>query len=462
MKSMMKILSRYVLSAAAVAIILLVINFAALAAWIMQAGSNARRDYSVSQIANELTISHERYVFSEPAETQIDKNHQWAMLLNDNGAVIWNRNLPSDVPLQYSLSDVAGFSRWYLKDYPVYVWRRTDGLFVLGNPKNSMWKHNMEFSQKVMENSQFWLPLFLILNAVTAILLALLLGYRLFSSLRRLSGGIEDMAQKRPVKLPAHGILGDLALGINQASAQLTRQEAALNKRDNARTTWIAGISHDIRTPLSLAMGYASQLEEDLSLPPARRNQANIIRRQCEQIKTLVSDLNLASKLEYDMQPLRKERVALAPLLRSVVTDILNSGIPDIYTLKVMIQENAQNSFVHADNELLRRAVCNLINNSINHNPEGCDIQIVLKKNPEGCIFSITDNGAGFPAETLDRLNDPKEPMELKNHGLGLTIVRQIIMAHDGSIEFRNLVEGGCRVVFYLPTDNLQLSSSPE
>lgn len=455
MKSMMKILSRYVLSAAAVALILLIINFAALAAWLIDAGSDVKRGYSISQIASELAPAEGGYALTEPAKNQMDHNKQWAMLIAPNGAVTWSYQLPSDVPLQYTLSDVAGFSRWYLKDYPVYVWQHPDGLFVIGSPKYSMWKHNMEISQKAMENSRFWLPLFLIINGVTAVFFALLLGFRLFRSLKKVTGGIEDMAKKRPVKLPTHGILGDLALGINQASDQLTRQEAALNKRDNARTTWIAGVSHDIRTPLSIAMGYSSQLEEELTLNRDQRNLAGIIRSQCERIKALVSDLNLASKLEYDMQPLRKESVGLAPMLRSTVTDILNSGIPDIYEITLSIREQAQNGVISADQDLLKRAVSNLIINSMAHNPDGCSIEIELKRNAEAYIFSIADNGIGFKAEILEQLNDPKELTELKNHGLGLTIVRQIVKAHGGTIAFYNLLKGGCRVVFYLPVENM-------
>ena len=257
------------------------------------------------------------------------------MLMDEKGAVIWNRNLPSDVPLTYTLTDVAGLSRWYLKDYPVKVWQHRDGLFVVGNPKNSMWKIGIEFPMKTMDNSRFWIPMFLILNLVTAVILALLSGLRLFLSLKKLTIGIEDLAQMKPVSMPAQGILGDLASGINRASSQLIRQEAALNKRDNARTTWIAGISHDIRTPLSVIMGYAGQMEEDDTLTRDQQEFAVIIRSQCQKIKALINDLNLASKLEYDMQPIRREEFSLAPLIRSIAADLLNSSISEKYTLNI-------------------------------------------------------------------------------------------------------------------------------
>jgi signal transduction histidine kinase len=451
MKSMIKILSRYVLSAAAIALILLIVNFSLLAVWVIQAGKYEQRGYSTGQLANSLTESHGVYTLAESAEREIEKQYQWAMLLDDSGQVIWSKNLPGDVPLKYSAPDIASFSRWYLNDYPVYVWRHSDGLFVLGCAKGSRWKHSIEMYYEEMENTLIWFPALLALNGLAAILLALLFAMRLFRALKPLAKGIEEMAEKQTVELSTRGLLGDLAVAINKTSARLITQEAALNRRDNARTTWIAGVSHDIRTPLSLVMGYASQLEDDPELPPAKREQAGIIRRQSERIKTLVSDLNLASKLEYDMQPIRQNSLVPAVLLREVVADFLNSGLDDRYTVDVEIAENAQNALIIGDEELLRRAVSNLITNSIRHNSNGCAINITLEKGLGNCILRIFDNGTGFPQTVLEDLNQAQDTAGLQNHGLGLTIVRQIVKAHEGSTKFHNLPEGSCEVIISLP-----------
>ncbi|MDP4153895.1 MAG: HAMP domain-containing sensor histidine kinase [Bacillota bacterium] len=455
MKGITKILSRYVLSAAGVTLILLVVNFAVLAMWTVQAKQISQKDYSVSQLADGLTKSNGVYTLSKSARDTIEKRFQWAMLLDEDGNVIWSENLPDDLPLRYSVSDVAGFTRWYLNDYPVYVWRNPYGLFVLGSAKGSMWKFGIELPQKVMENTLVWIPAILIFNGVAAVLLALLFGLRLFHSLKPLAKGIEDMTEKRPVELSTRGLLGDLAAGINKTSAQLIKQEANLSKRDNARTTWIAGVSHDIRTPLSIVMGYASQLEDDSELPQSKREQAGIICRQSERIKALVSDLNLASKLEYDMQPIRRNAIALAALLRQMAVDFLNSGLSDSYFIDVIIREDAQNAMVIGDEELLRRAVSNLIVNSIRYNPNGCAIKVTLDKGI-GCSLSVSDSGIGFTQEMLDDLNHPKSSAYLQNHGLGLTIVRQIIKAHRGTTEFRNLPEGGCTVELCLPVSTVE------
>lgn len=491
MKSMMKILLRYVLSAAGVALILLVINFIVLVTWTIQNSNIVPTDYAISDLAKGLRKSEVGYTLSEEANETIKKHFQWAMLLDQEGNVIWEENLPPDLPLKYSLSDVASFTRWYLNDYPVYVWKHPEGLFVLGKDKGSTWKYDMEIPQKLMDNILALLPAILILNGALAVVLALLLGLRLFRALKPLAKGIEDMAEKRPVEFPTHGLLGDLAASINKTSQELIQQEAALNKRDNARTAWVAGVSHDIRTPLSIMMGYASQLEEDPDLPQSKREKAAIIRRQSERIKTLVNDLNLASKLEYSMQPLRLTSVAVAPLLRDVIVDFLNSGLSDSYTIQLNINEKAQNTYVLGDEELLRRAVANLISNSIKHNPKGCTITVQLEKTLNNSILTVSDNGKGFPPDILKNLNNPLDSSETQSsgqqsgehkssthqsgehksnahqsgehqssehqssehqsHGLGLTIVRQIIKSHGGITEFQNLPEGGCKVLLQMP-----------
>jgi signal transduction histidine kinase len=413
-----------------------------------------QKPYHISQLANSLTQVNGVFSLAIPAQSAIKENNGWAMLLSEDGNVIWSENLPSDVPLSYSVYDVASFTKWYLKDYPVYVWQHPDGLFVLGYEKGTVWKHGIEMPQAMMDHTLLWVPTVLIVNCIAAILLSLLFGLRFFRSLKPLANGIEELSENRAVVLSTRGLLSPLASGINKASNQLQRQDFALKRRDNARTTWIAAVSHDIRTPLSLVMGYASQLEQDSELPAYSREQASVIRSQSERIKALIEDLNLVSKLEYDMQPIRKTVISLAALVRSIAADYLNRGLSSDYTLEVVMNENAQNAKALGDEQLLRRAISNLIANSIGHNPNGCAITITLETNDSCCSLLVSDNGVGFAPKTLTDLNAPKDKIELSNHGLGLTIVRQILKAHGGTTGVRNALEGGCTIELCLPLQN--------
>lgn len=451
MKSLMKILTRAVLSAAGIALILLAVNLTGLAVWTVQVGDISSKQYSTAQLAAGLTKRGGAYALSEDIAREIERNAQWAMLLDPSGTVIWSKDLPEYIPLQYTVADVAGFTRWYLCDHPVNVWAHPDGLFVVGKPRGSAWKYGLEVPMKVVEQTFVWIPILLGLNGVVALLLALLWGTRLFRALRPLAGGVEALAENRPVRLPVRGLLGDLAEGVNRASERLGRQEAALEKRDNARAAWIAGVSHDIRTPLSLVMGYAGQLEEDAALPPAARETAGVIRRQSERIKALVADLNLASKLEYDMQPLRLGKVYPAALVREAVAEQMNNGLDECFDLETKIQPEAQQLWFTGDEALLRRAVINLLGNSVRHNPEGCRIGLSLEAHEGRCVLRVADDGAGYPADVLEALRKPPNEGGPRPRGLGLLIVRQIIGAHGGTVSFGNREGGGCEAICDLP-----------
>jgi signal transduction histidine kinase len=446
----MRIISRYLVSAIGVALILLAVNFVVFFAYLFKQASLQPENYSVSQVAEGLTLQNGAYQLSDSTETILEEQYQWAMLLDDMGKVIWSRNLPAKIPQKFTVSEVASFSRWYLDDYPVYVWQLPDGLFVLGGRIDSVWKYNLEYPMAVFENIFIWIPIFLFINALLALAIALVFGLRLFHSLKPLAGGIRDMSEKKAVKLPTKGLLGEFAAGINKASAHLVEQDIALDKRDTARTQWIAAVSHDIRTPLSLVMGYASELEENLRLSKSEREQAGIIRRQSQRIKSLLNDLNLTSKLEYDMQPLRLGPVFLPGLVRRVGADFLNNVGDGPYRIDVEIEESAQPAEIVGDEALLTRVLSNLLNNSLQHNPDGCSIQIVLEGDDPFYVITVRDDGVGFTEQQCGSFNQDSPGSEQPESGLGLLIVRQVLRAHGGRTACRNLPAGGCEVKLYM------------
>lgn len=452
MKNTVKILIRYITSAAGIALLLLILNLTVLTVWLAQSSDYAKTGNIRAVISDSLTYQNGSYTFSEAgSKAMLKDTYQWAMLLNNSGAVVWSRDLPADIPRSFTVSEVAGFTRWYLNDYPVHVQRRPDGLLVLGSPMHSIWKLGLEMPEKVLDNLEVCISAAIILNIALALLLALLFGIRLMKSVRPIAKGIEDIAEKLPVALSTKGVLGNLAEGLNKTSLRLQSQEASLQKRDTARTTWIAGISHDIRTPLSIVMGYASELEDNQLLAPSDREHAHIILNQSKKIKTLINDLNLASKLEYDMQPIRMEKVHLAALVRGVAADFLNNGLQSCYAIEINIKDNAQDAAIKGDGLLITRAVTNLIANSIQHNSNGCTIKITVDKSISCCIVTVSDNGVSFPADVLNNIKNQKDPDKLQSHGLGLTIVCQVVKAHGGTSEFHNLADGGCEAVLTLP-----------
>ena len=133
-----------------------------------------------------------------------------------------------------------------------------------------------------------------------------------------------------------------LARQLNRTSDLLSRQRERLARRDDARAAWISAVSHDIRTPLSLIMGYAADLNADPDLTEGQRRLAGIMEAQSLKIKRLIEDLNLTSRLEYDMQPLRSAPLKPARLLRAVVSEFYNQGLSEAHRIDLYIDPDVE------------------------------------------------------------------------------------------------------------------------
>lgn len=450
MKGIVKIVLRYILSAAGVTILLLLINFVILISWVASSTKYTDFNYNISKISDGLIKKNNEFILSNESSFAIDNKYKWAMLLNDDGQVIWNRNIPSDLPLEYTSSDVASFTKWYLNDYPVKVWKHDCGLFILGNDKNTIWKLGLEIPEKLLNNSSKWLLLSLIINFTVAMFLAFLFGIRFFNSLRILVKGMDDMAKKKPVFLKIKGVLKDFANNINNTSNELLIQEKLIEQRDLARNNWITGVSHDIRTPLSMIMGYSSELENNIKFSDEERKQFAIIRAQSEKIKQLINDLNLTVKLEYDMQPFNVKPFFVSEIIRKVVVEHLNNWCDEKYNLHLSISDAAQTHIINGDSRLFERSLNNIIGNSIKHNKLGCNIYINVKMANLYCLIEIKDNGIGFKEDILKNLNFCNEIPSGTSHGIGLFIVKQIVKVHNGNINFKNW-ENGSKITLYFP-----------
>lgn len=181
-------------------------------------------------VMRALTLTEDGYVLDEEMAEAFERQDQWAMLLDENGRVIWSIRKPEEVKEEYTKSDIARMSKWYLQGYPVRLRVWDDRIMIVGMQRDVMWKYNIEFTISWIDFLKRTILLFFLINFVWIVALA-------FVFTRRFT-----------------------------------------KKREHARIEWIAGISHDIRTPLSMVMGYADMLEHAEELPEETRQQASAIR----------------------------------------------------------------------------------------------------------------------------------------------------------------------------------------
>lgn len=458
MEGTIRILKRFISATMLISIFLVIVNFILLSVWIFNGMNKGQSPNAVVQkVAENLHSSANTYSLEPSIADLLEQNDAWAMLIDDTGHVIWNDMLPDELPETYSLKDVAKFTRSFLMDYPVFVWEHNEGLVVVGYPKNSLAKYMHILPTNWVSSLPLKIMWMFVVNIVLALLLSLFIGSKLIRSIRPLTQGIQSLAEEQKVYIEPKGVLSNLAESVNRTSTLLQQKNDSLKSRDEARSNWIAGISHDIRTPLSMILGYASDLEENSTLSQEQRRQAGIIRQQAEKLKALVNDLNLVSMLEYEMQPLNKKPIRLSALARQIVSEFLNNGLDERFLLEIEnLDENAQ---VYGDERLLVRAISNLIQNSMNHNPEGCEIRLQTSFHKESgtCRFIVTDNGKGIsPNELPDLLELPyssKRKRPRKNgHGLGLPMVARIAKAHQGQLLLSSEIDNGFQAEIILPS----------
>ncbi|NMW66161.1 HAMP domain-containing histidine kinase [Mobiluncus mulieris] len=403
----------------------------------------------LAQTADSLKSKGGEYELAPAARQQLMKAAAWAMLLDkQSGEVTWRYHVPPEIHTRYTLTDVAKFSRGYLQDYPVFTWEHPGGLLVVGYPRDSFAKQLSNYIPTAAYQSliPFWAVL---IPANLTVLFLLYFGAqkRLGQAVTPLVAGIGELSRGQTVQLAERAPFSTLAQEINTVSA-------ALQKRDTARANWIAGVSHDIRTPLSVIIGSAATLEKTTENPEVAQ-KARQIMAHGERIKNLVNDLNLASRLDYEMQPLRLESVPVAPLLRSIAADFLDRGYDGLYDIECEI-DFASDICVTGDASLLQRAVENLVTNAIVHNPQGCQIRLEARMAPHEIIITITDNGTGVSAEKLRQLETRPHywhcdtPAEQPQHGLGLLLVNQIIAAHHATMRLSGREGGGFAVELHL------------
>lgn len=150
-------------------------------------------------------------------------------------------------------------------DYPVFVRTENCGLLILGIPKNAVGKYELIYSMKWFDTLPERIVIILLINLAIALLLSLIFGRKLYGNLKTVTSAINDLRSEKTVNLPEKGIFRDVRRNINETSKSMLRKNAILSERDKARINWIAGISHDIRTPLAIIMGNAKNLKIHLS-----------------------------------------------------------------------------------------------------------------------------------------------------------------------------------------------------
>ncbi len=225
-----------------------------------------------------------------------------------------------------------------------------------------------------------------------------------------------------------------------RTDAALQKAKEVAESANVAKTRYIVGLSHEIRSPLNSIFGYAQLLERGLAGPAD--NAIRVIRRSAEHLANLIDGLLDISKIESGMLKLSRDRVQLPEFLDQLVDmfrlQAANKGIEFNYQAPSNLP-----TYVHTDQKRLRQILINLLSNAIKYTEKGQASLVVRYRNPIA-EFEIADTGVGIPPEDLERVFQPFERGSAPNvrsipgTGLGLTITKLLTHIMGGEIVARS------------------------
>lgn len=250
---------------------------------------------------------------------------------------------------------------------------------------------------------------------------------------------------------------------------QLKSQLVSLQEMDKLKDEFISTVSHELKTPLQAISGAIEFLTkyEKFKIEKRKfvRRQSDkdipklveIISRQTEKMKGLVSDLLDFAKLEAGFVEIKKEDVSVAKIVGETVYEV--KPLADIKKVEIKYISSISNVLsINCDAQHIKRVLSNLLSNSIKYTPSGGRISVWLKKKDNEVEVTVEDNGIGIVKENLEKVFekffrvDQSLTRESGGFGLGLAICKKIVELHGGKIRAESDGLGrGSRFIFTLP-----------
>ena len=267
----------------------------------------------------------------------------------------------------------------------------------------------------------------------------------------------ERVLQYAGVPLPdGNGMLTVLDVtDSRKAEDALRERNRALEEADAVMTRFLANMSYEFRTPLTSIAGFAEMLASGLGgeLPEQAKGYAQDILTSVERLTEQVENVLDLSQSEAGLMPLSKEKVDLMPFVTQIVHKREQAITDGGLTVNL---RRARGLEVQADPRQLRRALSQLFDNAIAYTPRGGSILVMLGREGGLTQIVISDNGPGMAQDELARALDglraaPDGKGLERRQGLGIPLARQLIEAHDGTLEIVSKKGEGTTVTVRLP-----------
>ena len=244
----------------------------------------------------------------------------------------------------------------------------------------------------------------------------------------------------------------------------LVRDVSRIHNLEQARKDFVANVSHELRSPLTVIVGYLEALEDDERLPAEFRRPIAQMSQQASRMSLIVEDLLQLSRLEATPGVASGEPVAVAVMLESIAKDARALG------------DGAHRVHLHADPDLsllgdwneLYSAFSNIAFNAVQHTRAGGIVRLQWAPDGDGgAQLNVTDTGEGIEAHHIRRLTerfyrvDKARSHERGSTGLGLAIVKHVLVRHDAELEIESRPSEGSRFSCLFPEHRVVRAEAP-
>jgi signal transduction histidine kinase len=244
---------------------------------------------------------------------------------------------------------------------------------------------------------------------------------------------------------------------FNEMQHQLKANVKKNEKYERDRNEMLAGISHDLRTPLTSIKSYVKGLQDDIAKTPNKQKEyLDVVYRKTCRIEELINSLFLFSKLETGKFPFDFKSVSIQNFIVTLL-DIQEYDLKKNNAI-LSLKSTCTDQKVYIDGAQMTRAITNILDNSLKYNPNRqVHITVTLTEENERIIIRIQDDGVGVTDEQLLRLfdsfyrGDESRNNASEGSGLGLAIAKNIVTANNGSIYAENF--NGLTVIIELPVE---------
>lgn len=229
-----------------------------------------------------------------------------------------------------------------------------------------------------------------------------------------------------------------------RTDAELQRAKEVAESANLAKSRYVVGLSHELRSPLNAISGYAQLLEQDSTIPSKPREQVRVVRRSADHLSGLIDGILDISKIEAGRLYLSRDEVRLTDFLDQLVgmfrLQAAAKGIDFIFRRPTVLP-----FVVYADEKRLRQVLINLLSNAIKFTQEG-SVRFIIHYRSPVAEFEVIDTGPGIQPDDLERIFAPFERGALgvsqpqTGTGLGLTISRLLAGVMGGDIKVSSTV----------------------